>query len=226
MGYAQSKLVTEHIVNRAAKQTGIAARVIRVGQIVGDTKHGVWNATDAIPMIFQTAQTIRALPTLDENPSWTPVDVVADSVIEMSMSEQGSDVMNLVNPQLFHWTRDLLPLLRQAGLEFDELPQQEWVGRLRSSDPDPKTNPPIKLLEFFASKYGHIEKRRKLTYDSRKAERCAPSLRNAGVLNADLATKFVNFFRTQCWNPDARPAAKQAVIVLSGPCGTEKTTAA
>ncbi|KAK4985274.1 hypothetical protein LTR50_006079 [Elasticomyces elasticus] len=226
MGYAQSKLVTEHIVNRAAKQTGIAARVLRVGQIVGDTRHGVWNATEAIPMIFQTAQTIGALPTLDKSPSWTPVDVVADSVIEMSMSEEGNDVMNLVNPQLFHWTRDLLPLLRQAGLEFDELPQQEWVARLRSSDPDPKTNPPIKLLEFFASKYGHNEKRRKLTYDSRKAERCAPSLRNAGVLDAGLATKFVNFFRTKCWNQDARPAAKQAVIVLSGPCDRLYTTGA
>ncbi|KAK4999985.1 hypothetical protein LTR66_001073 [Elasticomyces elasticus] len=119
---SSSKLVTEHIVNRAAKQTGIAARVLRVGQIVGDTRHGVWNATEAIPMIFQTAQTIGALPTLDESPSWTPVDVVANSVIKMSMSEEGNDVMNLVNPRLFHWTRDLLPLLRQAGLEFDELP--------------------------------------------------------------------------------------------------------
>lgn len=226
MGYAQSKLVTEHIVNRAAKQTGMVARVLRVGQIVADTKHGVWNATEAIPMIFQTAETIKALPKLDENPSWTPVDVVADSVIDMSMSPEGGEVMNVVNSRLFHWTDDLLPLLRQAGLDFDELSQQEWVTLLRKSEQDPVINPPIKLVEFFASKYDNTDKRRKLSYDSRKAEKYSPSLRNAGVLDADFVARFVNYFRAQCWRQAEKPSVKQSVIVLSGPCGSGKTTAA
>lgn len=205
MGYAQSKLVTEHIVDRAAKATGMSARVLRVGQIVADTKYGVWNATEAIPMIFQTAETIEALPKLDENPSWTPVDIVADSVIEMSMAEDADGVMNLVNSSLFHWTDDLLPMLRQAGLKFEELPQQVWVERLRNSSPDPTVNPPIKLLEFFASKYDNADKRRKLTYDSRKAEKHSPSLRNAGLLNAEFVARFIEYFRTQCWDRTTKP---------------------
>lgn len=66
IGYAQSKLVTENIVIRAAHQTGMSARVLRAGQIVADSTHGIWNASEAIPMIVQMAKTINALPLLDD----------------------------------------------------------------------------------------------------------------------------------------------------------------
>lgn len=66
MGYARSKLVTEHIIKNAGERTGMTATVLRVGQIVGDTKHGSWNTTEAIPLMIQSANTIGALPTLEE----------------------------------------------------------------------------------------------------------------------------------------------------------------
>ena len=223
MGYAQSKLCTEHIVSRAAQQTGIKARVLRVGQIIADTKHGVWNATEAIPMIFQTAQTLGALPALDENPSWTPVDVVAASVIELSASQTDNVVMNVTNPRTFHWTNDLLPLLREAGLSFEQLPPKEWVARLRASDPDPTANPPIKLLDFFASKYDHDRKTRKLSFDTLKAEQSSPSLRDTSVINADLVKNFISYFQSHSWQGAAR--LEHSLFVLCGACGSGKSTA-
>lgn len=66
MGYARSKLVTEHISKNAGEKTGMTATVLRVGQIVGDTKHGSWNTTEAIPLMIQSAKTMGALPALDE----------------------------------------------------------------------------------------------------------------------------------------------------------------
>lgn len=66
MGYAQSKLVAERIVQAAAQSTGMIAKVLRVGQIIGDTRKGIWNATEAIPLMIQSASTIGALPELDE----------------------------------------------------------------------------------------------------------------------------------------------------------------
>ncbi|KAK6437711.1 putative NRPS-like protein biosynthetic cluster [Oleoguttula sp. CCFEE 5521] len=225
MGYAQSKLVTEHIVSRTAQQTGMTARVLRVGQIVADSRFGVWNASEAIPMIFQTAQTIKALPTLDENPSWTPVDIIACSVIDLSASTDDNVVFNVTNPRTFHWTRDLLPLLRSAALSFDELSPKEWVGRLRASDPDPTANPPIKLVEFFAKTCDHDEVRRKLSYDTRKAERSAPALLQAGVPDAAFVQKFISYFETLCWRT-AHRQPKHSLIVLSGPCGSGKSTVA
>jgi thioester reductase-like protein len=107
MGYAQAKLVAEHIVRRAAEQTGMTARVLRVGQIIADTKLGIWNSSEAIPMIFQTAETIHLLPQLDEMISWTPVDIIASSVIELAQAPNSDiAVVNVTNPTLMHWTKD------------------------------------------------------------------------------------------------------------------------
>jgi thioester reductase-like protein len=65
-GYARSKYVAEHITRNAAKNVGASARVLRIGQLAGDSKIGEWNATEGIPLMIQTAVTLGALPALDE----------------------------------------------------------------------------------------------------------------------------------------------------------------
>ncbi|KAL4796776.1 hypothetical protein BDV19DRAFT_360395 [Aspergillus venezuelensis] len=228
MGYAQSKLVTEHIVNRACHETSLVSRVLRVGQIVADTEHGIWNATEAIPMIFQTAETINALPLLEDVLSWTPVDTIASGVIEATFSATGAEVLNVTNPTLNHWTQDLLPLLKQAGLIFEALPKREWLARLRTSNTDPSLNPPIKLLNFFASKYDNDNPARVLLYDTKKCQSAAPSLRNTSGLTLEFVTRFIQYFRRHAWSPSltSSVSSPKNVIFLTGPCGSGKTTAA
>ncbi|KAL4948869.1 hypothetical protein BDW69DRAFT_203240 [Aspergillus filifer] len=228
MGYAQSKLVTEHIVNRACHETNLVCRVLRVGQIVADTEHGIWNATEAIPMIFQTAETINALPLLEDVLSWTPVDTIASSIIEATLSSTAAEVLNVTNPTLNHWTQDLLPLLKQAGLSFEALPKREWLARLRTSNTDPTLNPPIKLLNFFASKYDNENPARVLLYDTKKCQSAAPSLRNTSGLTQEFVTRFIQFFRRHAWSPSptSSVSSPKNVIFLTGPCGSGKTTAA
>ena len=202
MGYAQSKLVTEHIVTRAAVETGIRARVLRVGQIIADTQHGIWNDTEAIPLMLQAATTIGALPALDESPRWLPVDSVARALMDISLSETTRSVFNIVNPHVFHWTSDLLPALRHAGLSFTEVDQREWIRRLRASNQDPAENPTIKLVEFFASKYDNdVIKRRNLNYVTAAAEEISPELGGVAALSPELVKKFVGRFLKTSWAP-------------------------
>lgn len=66
MGYARSKVVAEHILGAAVERTGMKAKVLRLGQIIGDTEHGMWNTTEAIPLMIRSVNTIGALPALDE----------------------------------------------------------------------------------------------------------------------------------------------------------------
>lgn len=226
MGYAQSKLVTENIVNRAVHATGMTARVLRAGQIVGDTVHGIWNANEAIPMMFQTAKTIQALPQLDDVLSWTPVDVMANSIIDLSLAPNAAEVMNVTNPTLNHWTQDLLPQLKDAGLNFEQLSKEAWLQRLRDSNPDPEVNPPIKLLEFFASKYDNNDPTRTLLYDTKKAQASSPALARAQGLNVHFVSRFVNYFTTQCWGQSVAPIVPRNVFFLIGPSGCGKSTAA
>ena len=68
IGYAQSKLVAEHICLKASQATELFARVLRIGQIVGDTKSGIWNREEVLPMMLQSAVTMGAVPKLDEKP--------------------------------------------------------------------------------------------------------------------------------------------------------------
>ena len=223
MGYAQSKSVAEHICAKAADQ-GITSRVLRVGQIVGDTKHGVWNAQEAVPMMMQTAVTIGALPKLKETPSWLPVDTVAEAIADISLSESGSGFTNVTHPKMFSFTQDLLPALRSAGLEFEEVEPKEWVQRLRSSNPDPKVNPPIKLVDFFASKYDKDEFGPSKEFATDVACSLSPALANAPLLEPSFVKKFVSYFLESSWKPSTRASPKTAIF-MAGPCGTGKSTA-
>lgn len=202
MGYAQSKLVAEHICIHAAQSTPLRARVLRIGQVIGDTAHGIWNPTEAIPLMLQCAKTIGALPALDESPLWLPVDTVAGTVVDISFSDQPGDVFNIVSPHPFHWTRDLLPYLRAAGLEFEVLEQRAWVARLRRSNPDPALNPPIKLVEFFASKYDTDEPQRVQNWHTEKARGVSRTLAESRPLSRELVGKMVEYFQQECWRSD------------------------
>jgi thioester reductase-like protein len=226
MGYAQSKLVTEHICVEAAKSYRIKTRVLRVGQVIADTVHGIWNATEAIPLMMQAALTVGSVPKLDESPLWLPVDVVASTISDISLGSAGAGVMNIINHQSFHWTRDLLPALHNAGLSFKELSQKEWISALRASNPDPVTNPPIKLLEFFVSKYDNDLPRTGLTYDTSYAQFLSPSLASAPVLSQSLVSKFVSHFLATSWATPSASLAEKRIIVISGPCGSGKSTLA
>lgn len=225
MGYAQSKSVAEHLCERAASQLGVRARVLRVGQIVGDTRQGVWNATEAIPMMLQGALTIGALPRLRETPSWLPVDVVARGIVEIAASGTPSRFFNVTNPKTFSWTDDLLPALRAAGLEFEEVEPKEWVRRLRESDPDPVKNPPVKLVDFFASKYDKDEFAPSLSYATENACAASPSLANAPAISQDAVSKFIGYFKDTAWKT-SRDERRKTVVVVAGPCGSGKSTLA
>ncbi|XPT03556.1 hypothetical protein M3J09_012647 [Ascochyta lentis] len=228
MGYAQSKCVAENLCVAAAEKAGVKARVLRVGQIVADTVHGVWNKDEAIPLMMQSALTIGALPKLQENPSWTPVDVIAKAVSEIALSNAGPIVANITNPKTFSWTNDLLPALRQAGLEFDEVEPKEWVERLRNSSNDVVANPTFKLVDFFASKYDKDTFGPSRTYQTAVARSFSPALDSAPVLDASFVKTFIDQFKSSAWKQPSSGVVekKKQVIVVAGPCGSGKSTVA
>lgn len=225
MGYARSKLVTEHIIKAAGEKTGMIASVLRVGQIVGDTTNGLWNTTEAIPLMIQSVNALRALPELDEvripsvfkirktyadkilqTPSWMPVDLVARTVVELSgvgtlgtSDPAHSAVFNVQNKRLFHWTRDLIPALKEAGLDFRTVPQREWVRLLQKSDPNPEANPTIKLVDFFTNKYDTDQPGRSgLVFETKAGEQESKTLAEGfDVIGSGLVLSMVRWWQTQ-----------------------------
>lgn len=205
MGYAQSKLVAEHVCARAAAAArGMRARVLRVGQIVGDERHGVWSATEAVPLMLRSAVTLGALPALDEWVRWLPVDVVARACGEVGVGgEAPAEVYNVVNPQAVHWTREVLPMLRAAGLAFEEVGVGEWLERLRRAEQDPEKNPPVKLVTFWEGKYGKVaqaeEKKPEVRWQTEKVRTWSQAMATVDKPGKELLQKIVGYFLNEAW---------------------------
>ncbi|CAJ2508788.1 Uu.00g138140.m01.CDS01 [Anthostomella pinea] len=89
-GYSTSKLMTEMLLEQAAKVSGVDASICRVGQIagpVGTGDKGEWNKQEWFPTIVSTSKYLKMLPsslgTLDRI-EWIPVDLLADVIIELA----------------------------------------------------------------------------------------------------------------------------------------------
>jgi thioester reductase-like protein len=162
------------------------ARVLRIGQLSGDTVSAQWNDTEALPLMFRSALTIGALPELNESLSWLPVNKCAQAIADIAMQRAATPkdidlVYNIVNPKSFSWKNDLLPSLKQGSAlpAFQLVPPQEWLQRLTSSEKDPEKNPSIKLVEFWRLKYaGHRnqEEDEDLTFETDRTLQICPFL--------------------------------------------------
>jgi thioester reductase-like protein len=140
--------------------------------------------------MIQTAVTLGALPALDEEMSWLPVDHAARVILDLCDITNTGDVIRTPPPHLvyhvlnsmrFHWTRDMLPALSAVGFGFETLPTAQWMDKLRSSERDPKKNPPIKLLDWFESKYGYGASTKGeglLLYQTEQTSKKSKSMRN------------------------------------------------
>lgn len=215
MGYARSKWVAEHIVHAAATATGMEARVLRSGQIIGDSVAGRWNATEAIPLMLRAAETLGVLPALDEMPSWLPVDKSAQAVLELSglavqgtqtsayfqRSDEADVVYHVQNPTTVRWTEDVLPALRVAGLSFEIVGQREWVQRLRDGEQDPTKNPTVKLLDFFAEKYDNDKPGRSgLVFETHRTESRSKAIgQGYDVVRSGLLARSVESWKAHEW---------------------------
>lgn len=106
--------------------------------------------------MFRSLGPIKALPFLEEKPSWLPVDLagsaIADLVSATCCTQSGLDagpghaqVYHVLNPRVANW-QDVLDGLKLGGLEFETLERREWVKRLGNSNADVAKNPTYKLL--------------------------------------------------------------------------------
>ncbi|KAL9611143.1 MAG: hypothetical protein Q9167_004196 [Letrouitia subvulpina] len=152
MGYAASKLVGERIVEAANRDAGAKASIVRIGQMVGDTRAGVWNDTEMVPLMIRSALTMGILPKLEgERCCWLPVDVCASAMIEIEGLNKSAAANPAANPEAdsreeceskrllynvssplsFSWNEDLLPALKKLGLHFEAVPFSAWIAQLR-----------------------------------------------------------------------------------------------
>lgn len=62
LGYGRSKWVAEKVCQKLKSR----AKVLRIGQLCADTVGGVWNETEAWPLMFASVNVLKCLPEVNE----------------------------------------------------------------------------------------------------------------------------------------------------------------
>lgn len=176
MGYGRSKLVGEHIISNS-RRSGARAYSLRIGQISGDSRKGIWNESEALPLMLRSALTLKTLPDLQSACSWLPVDTLASTILDLArtcsqrsastpVSETNGNadsttttfvddsVYNILNPSTFTWT-SLLTELRRAGIAFETVSFDTWISMMRESQKrcEERVNPAVKLVGHYEAMY-------------------------------------------------------------------------
>ncbi|KAJ5320749.1 AMP-dependent synthetase/ligase [Penicillium atrosanguineum] len=200
MGYGQSKLIGEHIVS-VARASGARAFSLRIGQVSGHSKKGLWNDSEALPLLIRSVLTLKALPEMDEICSWLPVDKLASTIIDLTRTcsapgddlteghtsrytKTGADdsIYNVCNSREFSWSA-LLKSLARSGFHFETVSLQKWLDMLRESEgrEEEDVNPAVKLIGHYEAMYGGKSSGSRLgpkVFTTDKAERDSVTLRN------------------------------------------------
>lgn len=194
-GYARSKWVVEKLSERAAEKRGLSVGVLRIGQMVGDTVNGVWNETEAWPLMFKGANTVGYLPTNNDSVAWLPVDHAGQAIAQVVLrpSPPKSIVYHIVSPEQTPWN-DILAGLRDAGVRFDAVEPAEYIRKLNESEKDPEKNPVIKLLPFFTARYSGPAKKA-IVFRTDETAKVVEGIRTAPPVTRELVRKWVESWR-------------------------------
>ncbi|KAI1444510.1 male sterility protein-domain-containing protein [Annulohypoxylon stygium] len=174
LGYSRSKWVAEQVCTRvrerlfgdmstlASKNTDIS--VIRVGQLCGN-EAGVWNSSEAYPLMLSTAGFTECLPDLpNEILDWIPADQAAKIILELTLPENDTELLpgsevpvyHVLNPHRSPTWNQLLRWISEApgGPSFQIVQPAEWLQRLESSLGILKAGHPSQaLLGLWRQKY-------------------------------------------------------------------------
>ncbi|KAM0544709.1 hypothetical protein ACHAPJ_011696 [Fusarium lateritium] len=170
LGYSRSKWVAERVCAAANEQlasthaTDPLATIVRVGQLCSNDL-GVWNATEAYPLLLSTAKVAGCLPDLlNEELNWLPVEQAAQAVIEVAFSApQAKDassktpVYHVLNPHHTPSWTEMLQWLSSSkeGPNFEIVHPQEWLKCLEKALSERDVNHPSQaLLGLWKQSYG------------------------------------------------------------------------
>lgn len=141
--------------------------VLRIGQLCGDRERGVWNVTEAWPLMLASKASTGCLPMLrGERLAWLPVDLAAEAVLGVagmyaSTTLDGGEevpVYHILNPDRTATWSDLLAWLQRLDPEpFEIVPAREWVRRLEGLRGEEAKHPSRKLLGLWKEAYGGEE---------------------------------------------------------------------
>ncbi|KAL8912050.1 MAG: hypothetical protein Q9171_002903 [Xanthocarpia ochracea] len=200
LGYGQSKLISECLLDEAARVSGVRSACCRVGIVAGpvEKKSGLWNKHEYIPSLIVSSPELGAFPVTfpsRERIDWLPVDKLSKVIMEIMSAasreawndiRHGTVMYHVVNPNVSSWT-SLAPRILKLypkSSSIRAVQYSQWVEALGNSADellDPERNPAVKLLDFY-HKAAIVGKEGPRMLPSYKAEAASKTLQSVGAV--------------------------------------------
>jgi len=175
--YAESKHVSELLLNYAQAKDNLSLSFSRVGQIAGAVDApGLWNPAEWFPSLVLSSLHIGALPDSlghMDRINWVPIDKLAEILLEIATGAASTNQLGVFHPVHPHattwstlrpWVHAALESLTDRSINI--IPAREWIelvkkdmesgvsaGRAEVSSEKLadmlKSNPAAKLVDFY-----------------------------------------------------------------------------
>lgn len=213
LGYSRSKWVAEAICNSFAKeQPQIDVKVVRIGQLTGDSKYGIWNMSEAYPLLLSTVKQLGSLPLISDPLDWLPLDTAALAIVQILNSKSSkiaqqepgqntshdAEVYHVLNPHgkgtpdfgdLLQWFKDMM------AEHFEIVDPDIWLDRLEAlEEHDAKA-----LLGLWRKAYGSQDKSRKIPvcFQVDHAKEVSTAMENVRPVDRILVERIWNWLQEQ-----------------------------
>ncbi|KAL8382486.1 hypothetical protein RB595_006323 [Gaeumannomyces hyphopodioides] len=203
-GYAHAKWACERILEATLHRFPDSFRAcsVRPGQIAGHSQTGCWNDVEHLAFLVKSSQTLAALPALDGDMCWTPVDTVAGTLADLLVLAPATEmepVYHIDNPVRQPWSGVLQVLaaaLPPAGSPgpLAVVPFDEWVRRVRSFPGTPEDNPAVRLADFLDENFVRMSCGGMLL-DTQKCCRHSPTLSAQGPVSVEVAKRYLDWWK-------------------------------
>lgn len=203
-GYGDAKYICELMIDETLHKYPhrYRAAVVRLGQVAGSSTSGYWNSMEHFSFIVKSSQTLKAFPRFGGLLSWTPVDQVAGTLVDLVLLSDDIElhpVYHVDNPIRQAW-QDMTPVLADA-LEIPStnvIPFKDWLERVkdsfRSAQAPERDNPAILLLDFLDDNFLRMSCGG-LLLDTTNTREHSKTLRNVGPVSQSLARRFVKAWK-------------------------------
>lgn len=157
-GYAESKYLSELLLQHASQRFPIDCSLARVGQLAGAAQgFGAWNPAEWFPSLVISSGHIGALPSslgfFFDDMNWIPIDLTAEVIVDIALTRKPSNsqeddkdtephpnhpkVYHLTNPRSVHW-QSMQSTVAKTIAHFISKPAKlvdpsTWIAKVRDS---------------------------------------------------------------------------------------------
>ncbi len=204
-GYILTKWVSERILLRHAAK-GLPLNIFRPGNITGHSATGICppEKNHALLLVKGCIQ-MRCAPDWQRCTEMTPVDILAEAMVRLSLNSRGSNTFNMNNPVEMSW-EEYIKELRKLGFQIEMVPIDEWRRRLETID---ETNALFPLSEIYLKERKDLIAPESHAPTQQDASTTQEALRKLGVSYLGDYTRYVPTLIGYLKNTGFLPAAEE-----------------